>query len=195
MEPRDRLDQWLDKGLATCGQAEPRAGLENRILANLTAEKDRMSAGSHWRWVLRAISVMVLTVLLVAVWLGSRSGAPSGRAEKNTALPIQTVERRAETPAQTSTQRRPPKPANTTSTKYVNAHSKRTEVVSSPRLNQFPSPRPLSDELLEYARSTPRDEIVAQVTRAKDTSNLQVRDLEVPPLDSERPAPGSDKTN
>jgi hypothetical protein len=71
-------------------------------------------------------------------------------------------------------------------------------MANRPKLDQFPSARPLSDQvelLLEYVNATPRDEIIAVVARAKDTSDLQVRDLEIPPLDWERQASESSETN
>ena len=40
MEPeKHKLDQWLDQALNDYGHAEPRLGLETRILASLATER------------------------------------------------------------------------------------------------------------------------------------------------------------
>jgi len=196
MEPRNRIDEWLDKGLAEYGNAEPRAGLENRILANLSAEKNRMSGRRRWWWALSAVSAVV--VVVVSVWLGTRPNQPRAPARENKAARVETFERAGETPAQMSTGSPSGKLANSTGAGDRDAHSSRSRMANRPELDQFPSARPLSDQvklLLEYVNATPRDEISAVIARAKDTSDLQVRDLEIPPLDGERPASESSETN
>ena len=58
MEPENQerlVEQWLDIGLKRYGEAEPRPGLEGRILAGLRAPNKRDglrrlgSGGRHWR--------------------------------------------------------------------------------------------------------------------------------------------------
>src|SRR5947208_1998971 len=46
LRDNNRLDQWLDSALSEYGEAEPRAGLEKRVMANLalrTTEIPKMS--------------------------------------------------------------------------------------------------------------------------------------------------------
>ncbi len=196
MDPRNRIDQWLDKGLAEYGNAEPRPGLENRILANLSAERNRVSGGRSWRWALSAVSAVV--VVVVAVWMGSKPNEPPAPARENKGARVQTFESTGKTPAQIGARSRPGKPANSTVAGGVNAHFSRSRMANRPKLDQFPSAQPLSDQvelLLEYVKATPREEIIAVVARAKDTSDLQVRDLEILPLDRERPTSESSETN
>ncbi len=182
MEPRDRIDEWdqrLDKGLAEYGHAEPRVGLENRIFANLRAEKDRLSR-RRWLWVLNAMSAAA--VIVMAIWLGSRYSKPVG---KNATSRTQTFEHTAQMPVQTADRPQPGQWQNGTATRHVKVHLSRARVANRPKLDQFPSPRPLSEQeklLQEYVEVTPKDEIVAALARSKDTSDLQVENLEIPPL-------------
>src|SRR6266516_514222 len=69
MNPRDndRLDQWLDSALNEYGKSEPRAGLEGRVLANLSAQARPSRIRSPWPWALAGASA---AVLLVGFWLG-----------------------------------------------------------------------------------------------------------------------------
>ena len=55
------IDEWLDRTLTQYGQAEPRPGLENRVLAAVRAERVR-ARPLRWRWqpVLAALSAGLL---------------------------------------------------------------------------------------------------------------------------------------
>lgn len=199
MEPRNRIDEWLDKGLAECGNAEPRAGLENRILANLSAEKNRVSRRRRWRW---ALSVGFATVVVaVSVWLDRRPNAPPAPARENQTAKMQSLERTGEALPQVAPRSRPEESANTAVTGKMDAPFSRNRMTKRPKLDQFPSSRPLSDRadqlklLQDYVNATPREEIIAVIERAKDTSDLQVRDLEIPPLDREIRASESSEPN
>ena len=46
MEPKDQenLHRWLERALVEYGNTEPRSGLEARVLANLSAERERITA-------------------------------------------------------------------------------------------------------------------------------------------------------
>ena len=69
----DRLDRMLEAALAKYAAAEPRPGLEDRVLANLRAERTRMPVHAWWRWSVAA----VLAVVIVAMALAWRSGKSS----------------------------------------------------------------------------------------------------------------------
>jgi anti-sigma-K factor RskA len=70
---QDELDSILDTALAKYAAAEPRTGLEDRVLANLRAERTRIPVHAGWRWSVAA----VLAVVIVAVALVLRSGESS----------------------------------------------------------------------------------------------------------------------
>ena len=44
------LDRELDAALAQYGAGEPRAGLEQRVLTNLRAERKKIASRTWWRW-------------------------------------------------------------------------------------------------------------------------------------------------
>ena len=66
---RDRkLDQWLDEALSQYSAAEPRLGLEQRILAGVHAE-ERAQAGrkTWWRWMTAFAAIAAVLIVMVAV--------------------------------------------------------------------------------------------------------------------------------
>ncbi len=95
-EDREReLDRWLDEALARYSDVEPRAGLEQRILANLEAR--RQASRPWWRWTWIPVAAAVL-IAVGAFWITRHrvqsvippvqvkhevpAGAPPSRAER-----------------------------------------------------------------------------------------------------------------
>ncbi len=81
--------QWLDDALARYSAAEPRAGLETRILANLKAHVSQRRR----RWILglaAAAAVMVFAVLMANV-RGSRQDAPNNVARQAPPSEIKSI--------------------------------------------------------------------------------------------------------
>ena len=176
MEPRDknRLDQWLDRTLERYGSAEPRIGLETRILANLAAEKVRLAAGRRRWWALGTATAMA--AVGIAVWLGSssnnRSHSPSDYTGNATAQRQQTSDRNRQSvveqlSAKVKMQRRTRPPSTS-----------RVELAESPKLSQFPSPRPPSEQeqlLARYVREFPEEAVMvarAQAERQRELERL-----------------------
>jgi hypothetical protein len=75
-EPWDRqIDEWLDTALSEYGRAEPRAGLEARIVEKLRSRPSRRARWPFWRpavW----IPVAVALVLIVMTMLFSERPKP-----------------------------------------------------------------------------------------------------------------------
>src|SRR5712671_6781306 len=71
MEPKDQenLHRWLDRALVEYGNTEPRPGLEARVLANLSAERERITARQGWFWALTLTATAA--VIILAVWMES----------------------------------------------------------------------------------------------------------------------------
>src|SRR4051812_26219380 len=63
---RMRLDHELDAALGKYTAVEPRAGLEERIIANLKAQP-RVATGFNW-WHLAGAVVVALLVTVLLVW-------------------------------------------------------------------------------------------------------------------------------
>jgi hypothetical protein len=155
------LDELLDSALSAYSSAEPRPGLETRILAQVReAAGTTGSPSRNWRW-LWAGAVTVAAVLLIALWMGKRTQVPT---------PTNNVVRTHEPPAQPTT-----KPENSNPVTAANpAHHRHREhgerspqavAVAVPRQPVFPTPTPLSEQerlLLSYYAQTPRQELIAQ---------------------------------
>lgn len=66
---RDRkLDQWLDEALSKYSAAEPRLGLEQRVLAQLRSEeKARAERRNWWRWMPAFAAIAAALIVAIAV--------------------------------------------------------------------------------------------------------------------------------
>jgi len=157
MDPNERereVDQWLDSALRQYGKADARPGLEIRVLANLKAERDRIAAPHRWWWALGTAAAAL--AILAAVWVGHsiREGNRRSTAATSTTEPrgesarveLATAPQVAR-PAKEVAQRRPPR------------HTVRsTKAAIAPKLEQFPSPQPLSEQeqtLMSYVAKYP----------------------------------------
>jgi hypothetical protein len=168
---KDRLDWWLEGALRQYGNAEPRAGLEHRILANLESADKRASFDRRWWWVFAVAAVMVCIV--VAVWMGrdvNRVAKPSiARVMPATSSVVIT---------------KPPEPTPalgkvaTTTTHPARRRESRPRIPSAkePRLEQFPSARPLSEQeqmLSRYVREFPEQAVLVAQAQAETHKELE----------------------
>lgn len=62
-----RLDQWLDEALSEYGAAEPRFGLEQRVLNRLRCEEQHSRKWNFWRWMPAFAAIAAVVVVAVAV--------------------------------------------------------------------------------------------------------------------------------
>ena len=166
---QDRLDQWLDSALLEYGSAVPRVGLESRLLANLAAEKARVGVRRRW-WVLGAAAAIACAAM--AMWLGGINHSKSvDKIAGKTTSPLQ----KTDTAKEQSEAKRPsleaavelrPRPRS----------AKTVAAAEEPRLSQFPSPRPLSEQeqLLErYVRESPGEAIMIARAQAEQQKELE----------------------
>ena len=175
MDPIERareVDQWLESALSQYSEAEPRIGLESRVLANLQAERSRVASRRRWWWAAGAGAATA--ALAVAVWLGhgdrartaARVGTGAIRQDEAGGRPI--THPLPEPPVQQVTRkalRRPP----TQRTPHA------PEVGDVARLEQFPARTPLSDQeklLARYVQEFPQR--AALIARAQ--TQLRKRD-------------------
>lgn len=68
MPERDKIDQLIDSALAS--YAEPRGGLEQRMLARMATDASRSSRRG---WLLMAIAVPVLAALVLMIYLAPKA--------------------------------------------------------------------------------------------------------------------------
>jgi len=167
---QDRLDQWLDTALRELGNAEPRMGLESRILANVTAERERAGIRRRW-WGFGSVGAVAAVAMVV--WLGhenNRSKPVRNVAGNTTSATQRTREGNAESEVKRrvmeATAQRRTRPHNATA----------VDVAAAPRLSQFPSPRPLSEQeqlLLRYVTEAPSEALLIAKEQAEWRRELQ----------------------
>lgn len=165
---RDALDRTLDAALAKYAAAEPRAGLESRILAQLQSEQRTIPTHSWWQWGAAGAIAAIFIIVASLAWKSSKPGkivvqqhrsapielvAPSTTLAVNSGLP--TARRLRTRPGRIKARR----------------GSSSALVSDEPKLDQFPSPRPLSQQeklALEYVEKSPEE--AALVARAQEAA-------------------------
>lgn len=173
-EQKDEVaDRALDAALAKYAAVEPRTGLEQRILARLRSEPDRIPGRPWWQWSAVGVVAMLLIVATIA-WKWSGPGKNVAQ-QQHPSVPMRSVQR---PPTQVATNKRVQPHARIDRRQETRArrHSapQSALVAGGPKLDQFPSPRPLSDQeklALEYVERSPEE--ASLIARAQDTLNRQ----------------------
>jgi hypothetical protein len=163
---KDRLDRWLDGALQRYGNVEPRAGLERRILTKLESAAQNRSTGRGW-WSVFATAAL-MACMAIAVWLGIDMHHATKRAvaKANPANVRATTKRSQSAPPQVATLPH-----------HVKRHSMRAniEAAKEPRLEQFPSARPLSEQeqlLARYVREFPEQAVLVAQAQTESQKEL-----------------------
>ena len=148
---RDELDDKLDVALARYAAVEPRTGLEERMLANMRAERAQVPDHAWWRW---GLAVALAATVIVALALTLKSGKQS--------RPVVAIHSSATTEASKEPAilaasgaggNQHPLHASISAKKRTTNHIRReTVVAANPKLDRFPSPQPLSEQELALAR-------------------------------------------
>jgi hypothetical protein len=156
------LDRELDAALAKLTTVEPREGLEERILANLTSEQERATARSWWR---RPALAALAAAIVVAVFIVRRPERPAHKIAQHTPATAQT-NNHSGTQLANNRGNRLTRP-HTASVRRP-ASSRQATALSAPKLDQFPSPQPLSEQetiLARYVTNYPSQ--AALIARAR----------------------------
>jgi hypothetical protein len=171
---RDRFDDLLDSALHQYVKVEPRAGLEGRVLANLAANAGRTRARSLWAWAVAGACAMVL---VVAMWVGighRRPNTPAVAVQPN--VTVKSVEKRAVlTPELTTPATKRARPRRASPPVIV-------AKAAEPRLEQFPSLRPLTQQELviaEYVQQFPEEAKLMMQEQQKFDAEVQQAQQEV----------------
>jgi len=177
----DEVDRRLDTALAKYAAAAPREGLEERILANLHAERVKAPQGTWWRWSIAGALGVALVVALALAWT---SGSPSPPVITNHLIanhPSASVGRVEQ--ARSHDRPEPGEdsghpPAVHPAIRHGMHHVSATAIAAAnPKLDQFPSPQPLSEQeklLQSYVAENPERAVL--VARAR--MEVLARDLE-----------------
>jgi hypothetical protein len=164
----DDLDYMLDAVLAKYAAVEPRAGLEERVLASLRSERANVPARAWRRW---GLAAALAAVVVIALALAFRPTRPSRRVIVNQ-VPVVAPN--------------PREPEKQFANRAANADRLRghelakrsgrglrptqTKVAAAPKLDQFPSPQPLSEQeklLAEYVGSYHEEAVLIARARAQ----------------------------
>jgi hypothetical protein len=154
---RDALDRTLDAALAKYSVVEPRGGIEQRILARLRSEQDRIPNRFWWQWSAVGAVTAVVVIAIAFAWKWSRPAKtvalhPSAAIEAVHSSSVQIV---------TNKQTRVLRPFAMRQTKATHRRVHQpVAVADEPKLDQFPSPRPLSEQeklALEYVERFPEE--------------------------------------
>jgi hypothetical protein len=157
-DPSGDLDRILVTALAKYADATPREGLEERILTNLRTGQVEATR-PWWTWGLAAAAVAAVAMLAIAVSL--RFGKTADPVIANRPTASKPASSHSPLPAETQA-------ASHETTVHLRAPRRAARhlaqpaavVADGPKLDQFPSPQPLSEEelaLVRYARSFPKD--------------------------------------
>ncbi len=175
------LDRALDLALAKYAAVEPRVGLEQRILATLRAEPARHRK-FMWRWSV-ALATLVVVVATGIAWRSSKPAHPEVTQRPLITLP--TSPERPVNPANREANVIPSqnkRPARRLSVR----HAQPAVVTPAPKLDVFPSPRPLSEQekiLASYVAKAPDQ--AALLAEARMESLRQDHEEELRELETE----------
>lgn len=164
---RDDLDRTLDAALAKYASAEPREGLEERVLANLRAA-DRQSARSvWWNWRFAAITAF----LLIAAALIWRWNQPMQTPATNHPSVLPSTVKQGPVEPDLAHRDRDNAPPRSLPRRTARRQPQRETVATNPKLDVFPSPLPLSEQekiLASYVSQYPRHAALVAEARMDD---------------------------
>ena len=177
-EHRDQFDDLLDGMLKRYGAVEPRAGLEGRVLAKLGGSQAKASARNRWRLGMALAALSLPLMIVVAGTISHRAAKVTPNGEPLSSKNIDTNQGNSFSLSPLETKSTRAEPQRASMRKAVNLATR------SPRLDQFPSPRPLSEQeklLLHYVRECPQQAaLVAQAQAKRDKELAQVLQQEFP---------------
>lgn len=174
-------ERWLDAALKRYGDAEPRPGLENRVLANLHAEQARLALSPRWR---RPVAATVaIAVLTGGALLLRQKPDVAGIAISNQASGSRNQEPAPSVADASRPQVAPRRPRPSRSESHI------VQPSSEPRLEQFPAPTPLSEQeemLARYVREQRQEAILVARARAELLKQELERFMQQSPLEQPR---------
>jgi hypothetical protein len=197
------LDVALDAALAKYSAVEPRAGLEERVLAHMREEQTRYAERGWWRW---GFAAAVVAIFVVAVALAWRSGKTSQLVIANRPSVLAPSPKApavaVDASADASNKKNAVRPRERVSI-HRSAHlSPHAAVMATvPKLDQFPSPQPLSEQekiLESYVEKYPEHAALVARARTEATRRDQLEEMQAFPSSdwtSDSEEPNNDKTN
>jgi hypothetical protein len=186
MRENDQLDLLIDAALAT--YSEPRAGLEDRVLQALAAERQPgaampQSISLRRRWLPWAIALPVAACALLALLIQLREPHREAQARiPSSPLPSHDSSRltaiaAAKTPAPISHRARP----------SASRTAPELQVATLPKLDVFPTPQPMTPQekaLFESTTRASKSQLMALVTAQHHPEGpLTIAAIKIPPIE------------
>ena len=190
---QDELDRVLDTALTKYAAVEPREGLEERVLANLRAEHARVPDRAWWRWsVMAALAAMVI----VAVTLAWRSGRPTHPVVAHHQPATTQAPKEPATQVLSNSEGNQVHHQERRAIRRTAARRPQSNIVmaANPKLDQFPSPQPLSEQeklLQAYIAKYPERAVLIARARTELLRQDQLEEMQAFPssdrdMDSEQ---------
>lgn len=183
MTPHDEFDQVLDDALAEYREAEPLAGLEDRVLRRLRLQTERQRR-VWWRW--SAIAAAA-AALLIAAWIGlgdrTRQDVRTPSVVQKQASPAEPQARTPDTRAahQQPVFKRTPAPQVASHRATVPASVQLASTRAVSMRERFPSPEPLKpEERMLLALATTHPEIL--MDNPGDDNEIVIDPININPL-------------
>jgi hypothetical protein len=159
---RDDIDRALDVALTKYAAVEPRAGLEDRILAHLQTKPE---PSRLWHW--SAAAACAVAVVILAALASRWSAKPVPIVAHDPAGTVQGTPRVPQVASNVG-ERITIRPALKPVSKHF-AASIRPSNKAYPKLDQFPSRHPMSEQeaaLIHYVREFPNEAVL--IAQAQD---------------------------
>lgn len=167
------VDKLLDAGLARYS-AEPRPGLESRLLAGLSRPAGpRPWLWLDWRWAGALATAAVALVIVIFFFRQPQAPEVPPQTATSSSVPVAPA-----TAAPSPEAVRPPVAKMTTRRATPRVEQARAE---APRLATFPAPAPLSEQerlLLFFTRQVPQEAVLMAQARNRPTEPLGVARLQ-----------------
>jgi len=187
--------ELLDAALTNYRSAEPRPGLEQRILASARARRQR-ALWVGWAWRLgAAAAVLAIAVAVYRIDSHHRPALTPRIAEIREPAAPGVV-----SPPVTATPLGPSRTSRRSTLRSMQPRNpsagREGRVASSePRMDVFPTPRPVTEQeqlLLRFIQEAPKPVLLAMIEEGQGVSPLEIKELNVPPLNADKAADRGD---
>lgn len=185
----NKLDQLLDAALSTYADPGPDSGLNERVLAHLAVARGTKaepipvpllrpgkSATNQRRWLPWAIALPAAACLLLIFFVPKTAPPRSSQAKQASPQPPHAA-MRAETPKTGSMRRKP----------LSQSVARMTQPAPLPKLDVFPTPRPLSSEeqalavFISHASDAERKALIE--SQKQFQAPISIAAIRIPPLE------------
>ena len=164
--PGDELDRLLDAALKQYAAVQPREGLEGRILARMRSETAESASHAWWRWLTAAAAVAALALIITMALRPHARPQPMVAQHPSGTLPAAKLAASSQ-----------PKKAVQRPTRRVHAVADIQVPKALPKLDQFPSPQPLSEQeklLASYVAVYPKQAALLAKLRTEELERERI---------------------